>query len=55
MRLFAVALAVALVYFVLWSLLRQNVRFLLPVVPLLSVVVVWCGSRCDASPADRGG
>lgn len=34
-------LAVAGVYFVLWCLLRQNVRFLLPVVPLLAVGVVW--------------
>jgi hypothetical protein len=33
--------AVGLVYFFLWYLLRQNVRFLLPVVPILSVVVVW--------------
>lgn len=34
-------LAVAGVYFVLWSLLRQNVRFLFPIVPLLAVAAVW--------------
>ena len=34
-------LAVAAVYFVLWYLLRQNVRFLFPIVPLLAVAVVW--------------
>ena len=32
-------LAVALGYGVLWYLLRQNVRFLFPVVPLLAVGV----------------
>ncbi len=34
-------LAVAGGYGVLWYLLRQNVRFLLPIVPLLAVAVVW--------------
>ncbi len=34
-------LAVALGYGVLWYLLRQNVRFLFPAVPLLGVAVVW--------------
>ncbi|MHC4402753.1 MAG: glycosyltransferase family 39 protein [Planctomycetota bacterium] len=34
-------LAVAAVYWVVWYLLRQNVRFLLPIVPLLAVSVVW--------------
>jgi hypothetical protein len=34
-------LAVALVYWVIWFLLRQNIRFLFPIVPLLSVAVVW--------------
>ena len=34
-------LAVGLVYCMLWYLLRQNVRFLLPVVPLLGVAAVW--------------
>jgi hypothetical protein len=34
-------LAVAAVYFVVWYLLRQNVRFLFPVVPPLAVATVW--------------
>ncbi len=34
-------LAVAGVYGLLWYGLRQNVRFLLPIVPLLAVAVVW--------------
>ena len=34
-------LAVCLLYFLLWYELRQNVRFLYPLVPLLSVGVVW--------------
>jgi hypothetical protein len=34
-------LAVATVYGVMWHLLRQNVRLLFPVVPPLSVAVVW--------------
>ena len=34
-------LGVALCYCVLWYLLRQNARFLFPVVPPLSVAVVW--------------
>ena len=34
-------LGVALGYGVLWYLLRQNVRFLFPVVPVLAVVTVW--------------
>ncbi len=33
--------AVALFYCVCWFVLRQNVRFLLPVVPLAAIVVVW--------------
>jgi hypothetical protein len=35
-------LSVGLVYWVLWCLMRQNVRFLLPVVPLGAVGVAWC-------------
>jgi hypothetical protein len=35
-------LGVGLVYWVLWCLLRQNVRFLLPIVPLGTVGVAWC-------------
>jgi hypothetical protein len=34
-------LAVAAVYGVVWFLLRQNVRFLFPTVPLLAVAVAW--------------
>ncbi|NUQ66188.1 MAG: phospholipid carrier-dependent glycosyltransferase [Pirellulales bacterium] len=34
-------MAIAGVYWVLWFLLRQNVRFLLPLVPMLSVVALW--------------
>ncbi|MFH1922568.1 MAG: phospholipid carrier-dependent glycosyltransferase [Planctomycetota bacterium] len=41
LRGLGILLGVGLVYGVLWYLLRQNVRFLLPVVPLLSVAVVW--------------
>lgn len=33
--------AIAGVYALQWFLLRQNVRFLLPVVPILAVVAVW--------------
>ena len=36
-----VLLAVAGAYAGIWYLLRQNVRFLFPVVPLLAVAVVW--------------
>ncbi len=35
-------LGVGLVYWVLWCLMRQNVRFLLPIVPLGAVGVAWC-------------
>jgi hypothetical protein len=34
-------LAIAGAYWILWYLMRQNVRFLLPIVPLLAVGVVW--------------
>ena len=34
-------LEICLGYFVCWYLLRQNVRFLLPLVPLASAAVVW--------------
>ncbi|OHB69789.1 MAG: hypothetical protein A2V70_00515 [Planctomycetes bacterium RBG_13_63_9] len=44
-------LAVASAYGVLWYLLRQNVRFLFPVVPLLSVVVVWVWIETRRFPA----
>jgi len=41
LRGLGVLLAVAACYGVAWFLLRQNVRFLLPVVPLLAVAIVW--------------
>ena len=44
-------LAVGFVYFLLWYLLRQNVRFLFPLVPLLSVVVVWVWIEIRRFPA----
>jgi hypothetical protein len=34
-------LGVALSYAILWFLLRQNVRFLLPVLPILALAVTW--------------
>ncbi|NLX99390.1 MAG: phospholipid carrier-dependent glycosyltransferase [Rhodopirellula sp.] len=36
-----VLMAVAGAYWVLWFLLRQNVRFLLPLVPILCVIALW--------------
>ena len=44
-------LAVALGYCLLWYLLRQNVRFLFPVVPLLGVVTVWVWIEVRRFPA----
>ena len=44
-------LAVAAVYTVLWFLLRQNVRFLFPVVPLVAVAVVWVWIEMRSFPA----
>jgi len=41
LRGLTVLLAVAAAYAGIWYLLRQNVRFLFPVVPLLTVGVVW--------------
>jgi len=41
LRGLGILLAVGLVYSTLWYLSRQNVRFLLPAVPLLSVAAVW--------------
>jgi hypothetical protein len=38
-------------YWILWYALRQNVRFLFPVVPLLSVVVVWVWIELRRLPA----
>lgn len=42
--------ATALAYCVAWYLLRQNVRFLLPVVPLLAVIVVWVWMEMSRFP-----
>lgn len=44
-------LAVAGVYWVFWYVSRQNVRFLLPVVPLLSVGVAWVWIEMARLPA----
>ncbi|HUY87578.1 MAG TPA: phospholipid carrier-dependent glycosyltransferase [Pirellulales bacterium] len=47
-------LVVAAAYFVGWFLMRQNVRFLLPLAPLLCVPVVWVWiemRRLPAAPA----
>jgi len=44
-------LAVAGVYGVLWFLLRQNVRFLYPAVPLLCVAAVWVWIEMRRFPA----
>jgi len=43
-------LSVGLVYWVLWCLLRQNVRFLLPIVPLGVVGAVWCWIEMQRYP-----
>lgn len=44
-------LEICLGYFVCWYLLRQNVRFLLPLVPLASVAVVWVAMESRRLPA----
>jgi len=43
-------LGVAGVYWVLWYLLRQNVRFLLPIVPLLCIAAVWVWAEMGRLP-----
>ncbi len=43
-------LALAGGYWVLWYLLRQNERFLYPIVPLLSVATVWVWSELGLLP-----
>jgi hypothetical protein len=43
--------SVGLVYCGLWYLLRQNVRFLLPAVPLLTVAAVWVWVEMRRFPA----
>ena len=44
-------LAVSAVYSIIWYLLRQNVRFLLPIVPLMSAAVVWVWIETRRLPA----
>jgi dolichyl-phosphate-mannose-protein mannosyltransferase len=51
LRGLGILLAVSLVYFIAWYLLRQNVRFLLPIVPLMSVAVVWVWIEIRRLPA----
>jgi hypothetical protein len=51
LRGLALLLQICLGYFVGWYLLRQNVRFLLPLVPLASVAVVWVLSEASRLPA----
>ena len=41
LRGLGVLLSIAGAYWFLWFLLRQNVRFLLPIVPVLSVMALW--------------
>lgn len=38
-------------YFIGWYLLRQNIRFLLPLLPLASVILVWVGMESRRLPA----
>lgn len=42
--------AIAGIYWLVWFLLRQNVRFLLPVAPLLMLAVVWVGMEMPRLP-----
>lgn len=44
-------LIISAAYGVLWYALRQNVRFLLPVVPLLSTAVVWVVMETSRMPS----
>lgn len=37
-------------YFLCWYMLRQNIRFLLPLLPLVSVMLVWIGMECRRLP-----
>jgi len=43
-------LAVAGTYWILWCLLRQNVRFLLPIVPILAIAVAWVCAEMGRLP-----
>lgn len=54
LRGLGVLLAVAGAYAVIWFLLRQNERFLFPVVPLLAVAIAWVWAELRRfSPAAR--
>lgn len=44
-------LSISLVYLAGWHLLRPNVRFLLPIVPLLCIAVVWAWMEWRRLPA----
>ena len=44
-------LAVSVIYSIIWFLLRQNVRFLLPIIPLMSAAVVWVWIEIRRFPA----
>jgi hypothetical protein len=50
LRGLATLLGIAAVYAALWYALRQNVRFLLPVLPLLGVGVVWMAMELRRFP-----
>ncbi len=51
LRGLASLLAISAIYAGLWYALRQNVRFLLPVVPLLGTAVVWMAIETARMPA----
>lgn len=51
LRGLGILLAVAGLYWVLWFLLRQNVRFLLPIVPILNVIALWILIELGRLPA----
>jgi hypothetical protein len=44
-------LAIAAIYTLLWYALRQNIRFLYPIAPLLAAAVVWCWMELRRLPA----
>jgi len=51
LRGLGVLLMVAAGYAVLWALLRQNVRFLFPIVPLLALAAAWVAIEARRFPA----
>ena len=44
-------LIIAAAYWIVWYLLRQNVRFLLPIIPIASIAVVWVVAEMARFPA----